>query len=86
MEKIAANSGWQVGPYAVMIAANLTYELDRISVVDLDLLANADPRMNVDCRLAMLAGLKAAEPGSVSMMVTTARARLSLTAPSWLRM
>ncbi|MCL5952610.1 MAG: hypothetical protein M1132_12975 [Chloroflexi bacterium] len=84
MDKIAKNAGWQTAPFAVIIAANLTYDLNNIGPSDLNQLVRSDARMNVDSRLAMLSLLTLSTSGDVHALASEAKNQLSLAVPSWL--
>lgn len=79
-------AGEQLGalclPYLVLIAANLTYNLDQLSVPELAHILGSEFRMNVDSRLAHLARLRLAQPGDIAGLAQAAREALNLTAPA----
>lgn len=81
LRRLEARLGWQNLPCAVAIAANVTYDLEQISLVDLGALVTSDPRLNVDARLALL-GTLGLEPGQgTAELARQAREELSLAVP-----
>lgn len=83
IEKLAANLGWLCAPYAMMIAANLQYDLDKTSVSDLERLVVTNPRLNVDSRLAMLGAIKLETPNDVGALTQVASAMSIAVPTSW---
>ncbi|MBI4330613.1 MAG: hypothetical protein HY673_04980 [Chloroflexi bacterium] len=58
VEKLARNLGADFVPYAVLIANNVTFDLERTSISDLGHLLQHTPELNINARLFMLAELK----------------------------
>ncbi len=81
LRRLEARLGWQNVPCAVAIAANVTYNLEEISLVDLDALVKGDPRLNVDARLALLGTLELVSGQGPSDLAHLARKKLSLAVP-----
>ena len=69
-------------PYAVLIAANLEYNLEEISAPELAHVIRSEPRMNVDSRLAQLGLLRLDRPGDLAALARAARDELNLTVPA----
>jgi len=81
MRRLEAQLGWQNLPYALLIAANVTYQLDQIPVGDLLAVLASDPRLNVDARLALLCTLRLAPGQGPGELAGRAREELSLAVP-----
>jgi len=81
LRRLEARLGWQNLPCAVAIAANVTYDLEQISLVDLESLVTNDPRLNVDARLALLGTLELAPGQGTAELAHQAREVLSLAVP-----
>jgi hypothetical protein len=81
LRRLEARLGWQNVPCAVAIAANVTYNLEEISLVDLNALVKGDPRLNVDARLALLGTLELASGQGPVDLAHLARNELSLAVP-----
>lgn len=81
LRRLEARLGWQNVPCAVAIAANVTYNLEEISLVDLKDLVSGDPRLNVDARLALLGTLELAPEQGPAELARLAREELSLATP-----
>ena len=81
LRRLEARLGWQNLPCAVAIAANVTYDLEQISLVDLGSLVTNDPRLNVDARLALLGTLELAPGQGTAELAHQAREVLSLAVP-----
>lgn len=58
LEKAAQNLGANFAPYAVLIASNITYDLERVPLSDFSHFISKKPELNIDTRLAMIARLK----------------------------
>jgi len=79
------NLGTLCVPYAVLIAANLSIDLDKIGLADLEHLLLTDPRLHPDCRLAALSRLSLRSPNSLAELAERAKTDLSLSVPLELR-
>ncbi len=82
MDKLESCLGVRAVPYAVMIAASVTYDLRQISSTDLARLIAAQPRLNPDSRLAALSTLELEQVNDVRALAVAARERLSLATPA----
>ncbi|MHC1783632.1 MAG: hypothetical protein AB9891_12910 [Anaerolineaceae bacterium] len=81
----AANLGEECLPYAILIAANVTFDLARISLADLQNLMFEDPRLNPDARFAAISRLKLDQPGNINELTQRVNSELSLSIPPELR-
>jgi hypothetical protein len=79
------NLGARCVPFAVLVAANLTFDLSEISLVDLSALMQNDLRLNPDARLAVLSRLRLGEKNSVSELAESAAAKFSFSVPPELK-
>lgn len=75
------NSGAACLPFLAIIAANVTFDFDKIGAVDLKVLLNSDPRLYPDARLAALSRLQLKQPGSVHELAARAQAELNFSLP-----
>jgi hypothetical protein len=82
VERIAEACGPLCTPYALLIAANVTYDLEQISVADLQQLTTGDARLNVNSRLALMTLLAPARKNDVAEMSMLAREILNLSTPA----
>jgi len=80
-----ANLGQLCVPYAMLIAANITFDFNRISFSDLSGLLSSDPRLNPDTRLAAISRIRLREVNDVREMACRINAELSLSIPPALR-
>ena len=80
-----ANLGAICVPYAVLIAANVTIDMDKIGLVDLRELVSSDPRLHPDARLAAISQLYIDERDSVIALAQQAEAELSFSIPRELK-
>ncbi len=76
-----ANLGFQCVPYAVLLAANVTFDPVNMGLADLRELLCHDPRLNPDVRLAALSRLKLNPRNDVHVLVRQAAAELSFSIP-----
>ena len=84
LRKMEARLGALCLPYAVAIAANVTYGLDQVAASDLQRLVARAPRVNVDSRLAHLGTLELEEKGNVGELARRAHEELNLAVPGGL--
>lgn len=80
-----ANMGEECIPYAVLIAANVTFDPTKISLTDLDVLLKRDPRLNPDTRLAAISRIKLNQKGNLQELTQRINSELSLSIPPELR-
>ena len=85
MANMAARLGAYCLPYAVAIAATITYGIEAIGASDLAQVVQSEPRMNLDTRLFLLSMLELEGKGSLAELAEQARSRLSLAVPEALR-
>lgn len=85
MGKLEARLGALPLPYAVLIAGNLTYDLERSPPHKIEQRTTQYPRQNVDTRLAMLGFLDPIVKYDVSTMVSAARHEFELEPPPGLQ-
>jgi len=81
LRRLATQLGERNVPYAIMIAGNVTYELETTSVADLEGLLASDPRLNVDARLALLSRLTLQPGEDYRALASKARELLNLAVP-----
>jgi hypothetical protein len=81
MRELEAGLGTLCLPYAVCIAATITYDLEGISATDLGRLVAENPRLNADSRLAHLGLLDLSNKGDVKELAHRARDELNLAVP-----
>lgn len=81
MDKISQHWGDFCAPYAVLLANNISYNIENISVADLNLLVQQDSKFNIDTRLALLSFLHGGHPGDPRALATAAREQLNLAVP-----
>lgn len=79
------NLGVRCLPYAALIAANVDYNFDKVSLTDMSQLVANDARLHPDTRLAALSGMKLVTPGSVAELAERAVSELNFLAPVELR-
>ena len=75
------NLGIACVPYAILIAANITFDPEKISFSDLRSLLETDPRLHPDARLAAISRIKLDNPGDIQEMTQKVNAQLSLSIP-----
>lgn len=81
LRKMEAGLGTLCLPYAVAIAANVTYGLDQVAASDLQRLVVRDPRLNADSRLAHLSLLELENKNDVGELTHRAHEELNLAVP-----
>ncbi len=88
-ELLLAMAGINLGtgcvPYAVLIAANVTFDPSQVSLGDMRELLSNNPRLNPDTRLAALCRLQLQQPDSVSELARRAEDELSFSVPRQLK-
>ncbi len=62
IDQLELHLGIENVPFALLIAANVTYDLEQISCGDLETLVNGSIYFNPDCRLAILSQLELPKP------------------------
>lgn len=72
-------------PYLALLAANVNYDLQQISLSDLRQLLMHDPRIHPDARLATLSHLQLEQKGSLEELLQQAEALLSFSIPPELK-
>lgn len=85
LRKLEGRLGAFCLPYAVAIAANVTYGLDDVAAGDLQRLVAGRPRLNVDSRLAHLGTVAVGQNGDVQELAHRAREELNLAIPEALK-
>lgn len=85
LRKMEARLGALCLPYAVIIAANVTYGLEEIAASDLQHLVARNSRVNADARLAQLSLLDLEQKGDVKELAGRAHEELNLAVPSSLQ-
>jgi hypothetical protein len=85
LEKAARNLGPLCVPYAALIAGNVSFNPEQISLGDLRDLMSKDLRLNPDARLAAICSLRLQRRDQVSDLVEKAQAELSFTVPQELK-
>ena len=85
-DQIADTCGDLCVPYAILIAANVTYDLEQISVVDLAHLTTDEARLNINSRLAHMTFLRPTRKNDVAEMATLAREHLNFSTPANLKL
>ena len=81
MVQAGLNLGPMCAPYAALIAANVTFDLNTVGLTDLQLLLNGDPRLNPDARLAAISRLKLKEQNDVRALASLASESLNFSSP-----
>ena len=82
VEQLELHLGIELVPYAILIAANVTYDLDKISCTDLNSLVMNSAPFNPDCRLVLLSKLELPKPVTLSALAEAARGQLNLAVPA----
>lgn len=85
MVQAETNLGTYCLPYAALIAANVTFDPDKISLSDLDAIIHSNYRLHPDARLAALSRLVLDERDSLQELTARAEADLSLSVPKELK-
>lgn len=80
-DRLEANVGLLNVPLAMLTAANLKFELETISTVELQRLVLTEPRFNADWRLAALSGLAWPAPVRWPALAQAASDQLNLAVP-----
>ncbi len=83
---LAARLGPLCLPYAVVLAANVSYDLERIAASDLQRLVARDARLNVDSRFAQMRLLTLQQKNDIQELVTRAHRELNLAVPKALEL
>ena len=81
MSQVEANMGSACVPYVALIAANVNFNFEKISLTDLASLLVNDPSLHPDARLAALSRIKLKQKGSISELAQRAQAELSFSVP-----
>lgn len=79
-DRLEANAGLLNVPRAMLTAANLKFELETISTVELYQLLRSEPRFNADWRLMALSGLQLPAPVAWPDLAHAAQEQLNLAA------
>jgi len=85
MSQAEANLGSVCVPYAALIAANILFNFDEISLSDLGTLLSTDPSLHPDARLAAISRIKLEKPDSIKELAQRAQAELSFSVPQSLK-
>lgn len=85
LRKLEASVGTLAVPYALLIAGNVEFGLDKVAVSDLVQTLVTDPRLNPDSRLALQTTLSLKRPGDLSELAGRAHEELSLAIPEALK-
>jgi hypothetical protein len=85
MSQAEANMGAACVPYAALIAANVKFNFEEISLTDLTTLLLSDPSLYPDVRLAVLSRIKLEQHGSIKELAQRAQAELSFSVPQALK-
>jgi hypothetical protein len=85
MSKISLSSGLRCVPFAALIAANISFDPERISLTDMRELFHTEPQLNPDARLVMLSKLKLEEADNVMELAFQAENILSMQVPHYLK-
>lgn len=79
------NQGALCQPYLALIAANVSFDLERLGVNDLETVIRNEARYHPDARLAILSRVSLAQPGDVAGLVQAAHQQLSFSIPDELK-
>ena len=79
------NLGTTCLPFAALIAANVTFDFEKIGLADLEILLSSDPNLNPDYRLAALSRMQLEEKGDVIAMARQAYSNFSFSIPQELK-
>lgn len=85
MVQAGANLGPVCVPYAVLIAANVSFDPEEISLSDLREMFATKPNLNPDARLAALSRMRLEQTNSVSELAGRAESELSFSVPKELK-
>ena len=85
MAQAEGNLGPLCLPYAALIAANITFDPQSISLSDLREMLFSKPQLNPDARLAALSRMRLQQPNSVVELVQRAKVELSFSIPKELK-
>ena len=83
--QVAVKQGALCAPYALLIAANMTFDPGQISLSDLQLLLDGDHRLNPDARLVAISRICLQEMNNVAALAQKAWDVYSFTAPPELK-
>ena len=81
MAKASANLGKRCVPFAALIAANISFDPEKISLTDMRELFHSDPSLNPDARMVMLSKLKLIEHDNVEELARQAENYLNMQVP-----
>ncbi len=82
VNRLEARLGLANVPYALLIAANLTYDIANLSWGDMFSLFWNNPRFNADWRLAALSALDVPAPVTLESLANAAKSQLNLAIPA----
>ena len=85
MMKISLNSGVRCVPFAALIAANISFEPEKISLTDMRELFHTDPLLNPDTRLVMLSKLSLEEADNAKELAFQAENIYSMQVPHYFK-
>jgi hypothetical protein len=85
MIQAEVNQGAGCMPYMALIAANLTFDPNQISLSDLRELLGSDPRLNPDARMAALSQVRLKQPNDIKSLAQIAEMELSFSVPKELK-
>lgn len=85
LQNCAENLGQECVPYAALIAANVTFNPDKVGVADLAVLLGEDPRFRPNTRLAAISKLRLNEKNNVKELAERVASDLSLSVPAELK-
>ncbi|HPS41274.1 MAG TPA: hypothetical protein PK040_01635 [Anaerolineaceae bacterium] len=85
LHNCAENLGQECVPYAALIAANVTFNPDKVGVADLAVLLGEDPRFRPNTRLAAISKLRLNEKNNVKELAERVASELSLSVPAELK-
>lgn len=85
MSKISLNSGVRCVPFAALIAANISFDPEKISLTDMRELFHNDPQLNPDTRLVMLSKLTIKELDNVMELAFQAENLLNMQVPQYMK-
>jgi hypothetical protein len=81
MAKASVNLGKRCVPFAALIAANISFDPEKISLTDMRELFHSDPQLNPDARMVMLSKLKLKEHDNIDELAFQAENYLNLQLP-----
>ncbi|OGL43853.1 MAG: hypothetical protein A2161_19075 [Candidatus Schekmanbacteria bacterium RBG_13_48_7] len=85
MVKAAYNLGWMALPYAVTVACNVTFNLDKLSVSDLEKTVRENPKLNVNTRFVLISMIKVTKKNDIQTMLQKIEEQLSFVIPTNLK-